>query len=114
MSGHSKWSQIKRKKAATDQARGKLFSKTIKEITLAAREGGADPSANVRLRNAIAAAKNINMPAANVERAIQRGIGGQEGAAIEELHYEAFGPGGVAILIEVATDNRNRTGGELR
>lgn len=114
MSGHSKWSQIKRKKAATDQARGKAFSKLIKEITIAARQGGGDPAANVRLRNAIQAAKGVNMPAGNVERAIQRGTGAVEGATYEELHYEGYGPGGVAILVEVATDNRNRTGGDIR
>ncbi len=114
MSGHSKWSQIKRKKAATDQARGKLFSKYIKEITLAARQGGGDPVSNARLRNAVAAARAVNMPAGNIERAIQRGVGAVEGASYEELHYEGYGPGGVALLVEVATDNRNRTGGDIR
>ncbi len=114
MSGHSKWSQIKRKKAASDQARGKVFSRVIKEITLAARGGGGDPDANARLRTAIAAAKAANMPAANIERAIKRGTGEIEGAAIEEVHYEGYGPHGVAILVEVATDNRNRAAGDVR
>src|SRR5688572_12235899 len=104
MSGHSKWATIKRKKAATDQARGKMFSKFIKEITLAARHGGGDPDANPRLRTAVAAAKSVNMPAANIERAIKRGTGEIEGAIFEETHYEGYGPGGVAILVEVATD----------
>lgn len=114
MSGHSKWSQIKRKKAVTDAARGRAFSRIIKEITLAARAGGGDPGANARLRSAIASAKAANMPAHNIERAIQRGAGGGEGSHIEEAHYEGYGPGGVAILIEVATDNRNRTGQDIR
>lgn len=113
MSGHSKWATIKRKKAATDQARGKAFSRTIKEITIAARAGG-DPDMNPRLRTAISAAKAVNMPAANIERAIKRGTGEIEGASYEEAHYEGYGPGGVALLIEVATDNRNRTAGEVR
>ncbi len=113
MSGHSKWATIKRKKAATDQARGKLFSKYIKEITLAAR-GGADVNANPRLRTAIAAAKSVNMPAANIERAVRRGAGLEEGVHYEETQYEGYGPGGVALLVEVATDNRNRTAGEIR
>lgn len=114
MSGHSKWATIKRKKAATDQARGKMFSKYIKEITLAARHGGGDPEANPRLRTAVAAAKSVNMPAANIERAIQRGTGEVEGVAYEETQYEGYAPGGVAILVEVATDNRNRTAGDVR
>ncbi len=113
MSGHSKWATIKRKKAATDQARGKVFSKYIKEITLAAR-GGGDPDVNPRLRTAIAAAKSVNMPAHNIERAIQRGTGEIGGTAIEETHYEGYAPGGVAVLVEAATDNRNRTTGEIR
>jgi YebC/PmpR family DNA-binding regulatory protein len=113
MSGHSKWATIKRKKAATDQARGKLFSKYIKEITLAAR-GGPDPAANPRLRTAIAAAKSVNMPANNIERAVRRGAGLEEGVHYEETQYEGYGPGGVALLVEVATDNRNRTAGEIR
>jgi YebC/PmpR family DNA-binding regulatory protein len=114
MSGHSKWATIKRKKAATDQARGKLFSKYIKEITLAARQGGGDPDANPRLRTAIHAAKAVNMPAANIERALKRGTGEAEGVHYEETQYEGYGPGGVAVLVEVATDNRNRTTGEIR
>jgi YebC/PmpR family DNA-binding regulatory protein len=114
MSGHSKWATIKRKKAATDQARGKLFSKYIKEITIAARHGGGDIDANPRLRSAVTAAKAVNMPAANIERAIKRGAGEVEGVSYEETQYEGYGPGGVALLVEVATDNRNRTAGEIR
>jgi YebC/PmpR family DNA-binding regulatory protein len=114
MSGHSKWATIKRKKAATDQARGKVFSKYIKEITIAARHGGGDAESNPRLRSAVAAAKSVNMPASNIERAIQRGTGEVEGAHYEETHYEGYAPGGVAVLIEVATDNKNRTAGEIR
>ncbi len=114
MSGHSKWATIKRKKAATDAARGKIFTKAIKEITIAARHGGGDPEANPRLRTAIAAAKSVNMPAANIDRAIKKGTGEIEGAAIEEAHYEGYAPGGIALLIEVATDNRNRTSGDVR
>jgi YebC/PmpR family DNA-binding regulatory protein len=113
MSGHSKWATIKRKKAATDQARGKMFSKYIKEITLAARQGG-DPEMNPRLRTAIAAAKSVNMPASNIERAIKRGTGEVEGVNYEETQYEGYGQGGVALLVEVATDNRNRTAGDVR
>jgi len=113
MSGHSKWATIKRKKAATDQARSKVFSKYIKEITLAAR-GGPDPNMNPRLRSAISAAKAVNMPANNIERAVQRGAGLEEGVHFEETQYEGYGPGGVAVLVEVATDNRNRTAGEMR
>jgi YebC/PmpR family DNA-binding regulatory protein len=114
MSGHSKWATIKRKKGATDAARGKLFSKSIKEITIAARHGGGDPEGNPRLRSAIAAAKAINMPSANVERAIKRGTGEIEGANYEETKYEGYAPGGVALLVEIATDNKNRTAGEIR
>lgn len=114
MSGHSKWATIKRKKAATDQARGKMFSKYIKEITIAARHGGGDPEANPRLRTAVAAAKSVNMPANNIERAIQRGTGEIEGVSYEEAQYEGYAPGGVAVLVEVATDNRNRTAGDVR
>ena len=114
MSGHSKWATIKRKKAATDQARGKVFSKYIKEITIAARHGGGDLEANPRLRTAIAAAKSVNMPASNIERAVKRGAGEIAGVHIEETHYEGYGPGGVALLVEVATDNRNRTTGDVR
>ena len=114
MSGHSKWATIKRKKGATDAARGKLFSKSIKEITIAARHGGGDPEGNPRLRSAIAAAKAINMPSTNVERAIKRGTGEIEGAHYEETRYEGYAPGGVALLVEIATDNKNRTAGEIR
>src|SRR5262245_24658417 len=114
MSGHSKWATIKRKKAATEQARGKAFSKYIKEITIAARAGGGDPEANPRLRTAIQAAKSVNMPASNIERAVARGTGAVEGLVYEEAHYEGYGPGGVALLVEVATDNRNRTAGDVR
>ncbi len=114
MSGHSKWATIKRKKAATDQARGKLFSKFIKEITIAARHGGGDVEANPRLRAAIAAARSVNMPASNIDRAVKRGTGEVEGAHYEETQYEGYGPGGVALLVEVATDNRNRTAGDIR
>ena len=113
MSGHSKWATIKRKKAATDQARGAVFSKYIKEITLAAR-GGGDPAINPRLRTAIAAAKAVNMPASNIDRALKRGTGEIEGAVYEETQYEGYAPGGVAVLVEVATDNRNRTAGDVR
>ena len=114
MSGHSKWATIKRKKAATDQARGKLFSKYIKEITIAARHGGGDAESNPRLRSAVLAAKAVNMPAGNIDRAIKRGTGEVEGATYEEAQYEGYGPGGVALLVEVATDNRNRTAGDVR
>jgi YebC/PmpR family DNA-binding regulatory protein len=114
MSGHSKWATIKRKKAATDQARGKLFTKFIKEITIAARHGGGDTETNPRLRSAITAAKAVNMPAGNIERAVKRGTGEVGGAAYEEAQYEGYGPGGVALLVEVATDNRNRTAGDVR
>jgi YebC/PmpR family DNA-binding regulatory protein len=114
MSGHSKWATIKRKKAATDAARGKSFTKAIKEITIAARHGGGDPESNPRLRAAILAAKAVNMPAANIERATKKGTGELEGATIEEAQYEGYAPGGVALLVEVATDNRNRTSGDIR
>src|SRR6266850_2201785 len=114
MSGHSKWATIKRKKAATDQARGKVFSKMIKEITIAARHGGGDIDANPRLRAAVTAAKSANMPASNIDRAIKRGTGEIEGVHYEETQYEGYAPGGVAVLVEVATDNRNRTAGDIR
>lgn len=114
MSGHSKWSTIKRKKAATDAARGKVFTKYIKEITIAARSGGGDPDSNPRLRTAILAAKSVNMPAANIDRAIKKGTGELEGATIEEMHFEGYGPAGVAILVECATDNRNRAASDVR
>jgi YebC/PmpR family DNA-binding regulatory protein len=114
MSGHSKWSTIKRKKAATDSARAKVFTKHIREITLAARAGGGDPTANPRLRTAIGGAKSVNMPLATIERAIQKGTGELGGSLIEEAHYEGYAPHGVAILVECATDNRNRTTSEVR
>ena len=114
MSGHSKWATIKRKKGATDAKRGKIFSKLIKEITIAARIGGGDPSGNSRLRTAIDAAKAQNMPQDNVNRAIKRGSGDLEGVSYEESTYEGYGPGGVALLIQVLTDNKNRTVAELR
>jgi len=115
MSGHSKWATIKRKKAATDAARGKQFSKVIKEISIAVRQGGGpDPDANPRLRTALLAAKAINMPASNIDRAIKRASGEGEGVHIEETQYEGYGPGGIAILVTVATDNKNRTVGEIR
>jgi YebC/PmpR family DNA-binding regulatory protein len=114
MSGHSKWSTIKRKKAATDSARGKVFSKIIKEITIAARLGGGDPNANPRLRLAVQSAKTSNMPQDNITRAIKKGTGELEGVHYEEITYEGYGPGGIALLIESVTDNRNRTVSELR
>jgi len=114
MSGHSKWSTIKRKKGAADAARGKLFSRLVKEITVAAREGGGDIDANPRLRTAVDTAKTENMPANNIKRAIQRGTGEIPGVVYEEVNYEGYGPGGVAILAQTATDNRNRTVAEIR
>jgi len=114
MSGHSKWATIKRKKAATDAARGRVFTRLIKEITIAARNGGGDPAGNPRLRTAIAAAKAANMPADNIDRAIKKGTGELEGVHYEEITYEGYGPGGVAILVDTVTDNKNRTAAELR
>jgi YebC/PmpR family DNA-binding regulatory protein len=114
MSGHSKWSTIKRKKGATDARRGKIFTKLIKEITVAARSGGGDSDTNARLRTAIAAAKAENMPKENIERAIKKGTGELEGAAYEEVHYEGYGPGGAAVLVESLTDNKNRTVADVR
>jgi len=115
MSGHSKWSTIKRKKGAIDAKRGKIFTKIIKEITLAARIGGGDQEGNSRLRQAILAAKAENMPKDNIEKAIKKGTGELEGAsAFEETVYEGYGPGGVAVLVEVVTDNKNRTVSEIR
>jgi YebC/PmpR family DNA-binding regulatory protein len=113
MSGHSKWATIKHKKAALDAKRGKSFTRIIKEINIAAR-GGGDPDANPRLRTAILAAKAVSMPAENIKRAIQRGTGELGGGQIEEIMFEGYGPGGTAILVEVATDNRNRTVSEIR
>lgn len=114
MSGHSKWSTIKHKKGAADAKRGKVFTKIIKEITIAARIGGGDPDANPRLRQAIANAKQVNMPLENVTRGIKKGTGELEGVNYEEISYEGYGPGGAAILIDAMTDNKNRTIGELR
>ncbi len=114
MSGHSKWSTIKRKKGAKDAQRSKLFSKLIKEVTVAARMGGGDLEGNPRLRLAVGKARDANMPADNLKRAIQKGTGELEGVHYEEVVYEAFGPGGVAMLIETLTDNRNRTVSEVR
>ena len=114
MSGHSKWSTIKRKKGVADAKRGKMFTKLIKEITISAREGGGDPGANPRLRLAIDNAKAANMPADNIDRAIKKATGELEGVTYHELMYEGYGPGGVAMLIEVATDNKNRSVAEVR
>jgi len=114
MSGHSKWHSIKHKKGATDAKRGKLFTKFIKEITVAARTGGGDPDANARLRKAILDAKAGNMPNDTIDRAVRRGTGAEEGVSYEEITYEGYGPGGVALLIESVTDNRNRTVAEIR
>lgn len=114
MSGHSKWSSIKHKKGAKDAKRGKLFTKLIKEITVAARMGGGDPGANPRLRSAIATAKSQSMPNDNIDRAIKKGTGELEGAEIIELTYEGYGPGGMAVMVEVMTDNKNRTVADVR
>lgn len=114
MSGHSKWATIKRKKGKADEARGKLFTRLIKEITVAARHGGGSPEANPRLRSAVASAKTANMPAGNVERAIKKGTGELPGVVYEEVVYEGYGPGGVAMLVETLTDNKNRTTADLR
>ena len=114
MAGHSKWKQIKRKKAVTDQRRGALFTKLIREITIAAKQGGGDPGGNARLRTAIDAAKAENMPLDNIERAVQKGTGELEGVTYDEVTYEAYGPGGAALLIEATTDNPNRTVAEIR
>lgn len=114
MSGHSKWSQIKRKKGAADAARGKVFTKIIREITIAAKLGGGDPGGNPRLRLAVQSAKDNNMPADNITRAIKKGTGELEGVTYEEVTYEGYGPAGVALLVASLTDNRNRTVAELR
>ncbi|HET6401167.1 MAG TPA: YebC/PmpR family DNA-binding transcriptional regulator [Candidatus Kapabacteria bacterium] len=114
MSGHSKWSQIKRKKAVTDRNRGRLFTRLIREIQIAARTGGGDPEGNPRLRFAIEQAKKSSMPADNIKRAVARGAGGEGALALVEGSYEVYGPGGVALIIETATDNKNRTVGEIR
>jgi len=114
MSGHSKWSSIKHKKAKTDATRGKVFTKLIREITVAARHGGADPEGNPRLRLAIQSAKSNNMPNDNIQRAIKKGAGETDGAGYEEVTYEGYGVGGVALMIDTLTDNRNRTTAEVR
>jgi YebC/PmpR family DNA-binding regulatory protein len=114
MSGHSKWSTIKHKKGAADAKRGKIFTKLIKEITIAARMGGGDLDSNPRLRSAVAAAKSQNMPKDNLERAIKKGTGDLEGVMYEEMSYEGYGPGGVAVLVECLTDNKNRTVADVR
>lgn len=114
MSGHSKWATIKRKKGKLDQERGKLFTQHIKEITVAAREGGGDPINNARLRTAVAAAKGVNMPADNIKRAILKGTGQLPGVVYESITYEGYGPAGVAIMLEVMTDNKNRVVAEIR
>src|SRR6058998_1238184 len=113
MSGHSKWATIKHKKAATDAKRGKIFTRLIKEIQIAAKSGG-DPDGNPRLRTAIAAAKGVSMPQDNIKKAIMRGTGELEGGQIDEIMFEGYGPGGAAVLVNVATDNRNRTVSEIR
>jgi YebC/PmpR family DNA-binding regulatory protein len=114
MSGHSKWHTIKHKKGAADAKRGKIFTRIIKELTVAARNGGGDPDMNPRLRTIIADAKQVNMPADNIKRAIRRGTGEEEGVNYEEVMYEGYGPGGVAVLVDTLTDNRNRTVSEVR
>jgi len=114
LSGHSKWAQIKRKKGITDLKRGQTFTKVGREIAIAARQGGGDPESNFRLRLAIQKAREVNMPHDNIERAIKRGTGGIGGAAYEEVIYEGYGPSGVAIMVQVMTDNRNRTTADLR
>jgi YebC/PmpR family DNA-binding regulatory protein len=114
MAGHSKWAQIKRKKAVTDSRRGQLWTKLLKEVTVAARMGGGDPDGNARLRTAIQDARGSNVPNENIDRAIKRGTGELEGVAYEEITYEGYGPGGAAILIATVTDNKNRTVAELR
>ena len=114
MSGHSKWHTIKHKKGAADAKRGKVFTRLIKELTIAARHGGGDPDMNPRLRTVIADAKAANMPSDNIKRAIRRGTGEEEGVQYEEVMYEGYGPGGAAMLVETLTDNKNRTVGEIR
>ncbi len=114
MSGHSKWHSIKHKKGAADAKRGKIFTRIIKELTVAARGGGGDPDMNPRLRTIVAEAKSVNMPADNIKRAIQRGTGELPGVSYEEITYEGYGPGGAAVIVETLTDNKNRTVGEIR
>src|SRR5439155_14172212 len=113
MSGHSKWSQIKRQKGVTDVRRSALFTKLSREVTVAAKQGGADPEMNFRLRLAVQKARDNNMPADNIERAIKRATGGGDNAELLEITYEGYGPGGVAILVDALTDNRNRTVAEI-
>jgi YebC/PmpR family DNA-binding regulatory protein len=114
MSGHSKWSTIKRQKGANDAKRGAMFTKVAREVAVAARAGGGDPDANYRLRLAVEKARSINMPAENIKRAIEKATGGGDAEQFEEIVYEGYGPGGVAVLVEAATDNRNRTAAEVR
>jgi YebC/PmpR family DNA-binding regulatory protein len=114
MSGHSKWHSIKHKKGAADAKRGRIFTRIIKEMTVAARAGGGDPDTNPRLRTIVAEAKAVNMPAENIKRAIRRGTGEEPGVSYEEVMYECYGPGGTAIILEALTDNKNRTVGEIR
>ena len=114
MAGHSKWANIRFRKGAQDVKRGKLFTKLIREITVAAREGGGDPAANPRLRAAVDKAKAQSMPKENIDRAVKRGIGDGDGAAYEEVRYEGYGPGGAAVMVDCLTDNRNRTVAEVR
>src|SRR3954471_22047027 len=114
MSGHSKWSTIKRQKGVNDSKRSAMFTKVAREVAVAARAGGGDPDANYRLRLAVDKARAINMPAENIKRAIDKAVGGTEGEQFEEIVYEGYGPGGVAVLVEAQTDNRNRTAGEIR
>src|SRR5436190_17919236 len=114
MSGHSKWATIKHKKGAADAKRGKIFTRLIKELTIAAKHGGGDPDMNPRLRTVLADAKAANMPSDNIKRAIRRGTGEEEGVTYDEVTYEGYGPGGVAVLVDTMTDNRNRTVGEMR
>jgi YebC/PmpR family DNA-binding regulatory protein len=114
MSGHSKWHSIKHKKGALDAKRGRVFTRIIKELTVAARTGGGDPNTNPRLRTIVAEAKSVNMPSDNIARAIRRGTGEEPGVSYEEVTYEGYGPGGAAVIVETVTDNRNRTVGEIR
>src|SRR5215216_2967372 len=114
MAGHSKWAKVKRFKGAIDAKRGKIFSKLSREITIAAKLGGGDPNMNPRLRMALLKSRGANMPSDNIDRAIKKGTGGGEGATFEDLTYELYGPGGVALLVELSTDNRNRTAAEIR
>jgi YebC/PmpR family DNA-binding regulatory protein len=114
MSGHSKWAKIKRTKGAIDQKRGKIFSKIAKEVQMAAKEGGGNPDTNLRLKNIILKAKEVSMPADTIKRAINKGTGAEGGAQIESMTYEGYGPGGVAVIVEAATDNRNRTASDIR